>query len=219
MKTIEISSVAELNSFLKENRFWGNGKNFRIDTLHATCASSPRDYENLYGIYLTKPDHAWMGLWMGVTSRKNLKKRNLRYRRPDTKNGDHIGRLEIYSEKDDLKEYLCNTAFLYFFDPKKYADAETIDCSNLPPKEKIPFLKERGLKDASIEKNGIPNDTYLYPSDKKAIVTIDAWQIALVNFGTITPDIGIELGKNVIDALRARVTPTHIEVDDNYIKG
>lgn len=216
-KQIEIKTLNELNSFLEKTYFWANGKNIKIDHLHTTCAESPRKYENLCAIYLTKPNYAWMGVWMAVTSRNKLRKRNLRYIKPDSLQEDHIGSLEIFSEKEDLEDCFCEQAFLYFFDPEKYKEIRVIDCSNVPLIDKIAYLKSKGFEDASFERKGELYPTYKFPSNEKVIVLVDEWQVALVNIERIVPDIEVYLGRGIIRELQGRVIKASSAVDDNYI--
>ncbi len=217
IKRVNILTPTQLNSLLKENNFWTNGKNFRATCLHTTCAESTREYENLWGIYVTKPDYAWMAVWMAITSRKNLKKRHLRYIRPNTNKGDYIGNLEIYSKKESISNYLCEEAFIYLFNPIKYQGIKKIDCSKISSKKFISYIKNVGFENGFFDKEGKIYNTYKFSSPQKIIMILDEWQIALINFKRITPDIEVHLGKNVIIELSKRIKRIKDKVGDNYI--
>lgn len=186
METKKVKDIAELNSILEGIEYWANGKNFKVDHLHDTKASSRWELENIFGIYLTKPEYAWMALWMAVTSRKNLKKRHLRYFVPKTSQGDFIGKIEIFSEGDNVADFFCEKAYLYLFDKKKYEDIPTKNYSQNNKKE-------------------------------KCIVSIDDWQICLVNFNEVKPNLEIEIGPEIIKELMKRVSITKNEIGRNYL--
>ncbi|MBI2637652.1 MAG: hypothetical protein HYW88_02010, partial [Candidatus Sungbacteria bacterium] len=79
MEKRTLDSVVALNELLHHNNYFANGKNFPVTHLYETSANSRWPYENIWGIYLTKPHYAWMALWMSITSRTRLKKRQVKY--------------------------------------------------------------------------------------------------------------------------------------------
>ncbi len=210
MESIKVSTTSELNKFFNNNRFYVNGKNIKVDHLHETTANSRWEYENLWGIYLTNTDHAWMGLWMAATSRGKVRKRQIRYISP--KEDDFIGRIEIYNPDHlKLEDALCDEAYLYLFDLSKYEGIETLDLAR-----NFNLLKDSFRKD-EIEKRGVIQNYFLPNFEHRAVVIVDDWQIALINFKKIVPDIELILTKDLIKELSQKVTFTDIEIGQNYI--
>ncbi len=219
MRTItrRIASLVELNRELGRNKMWANGKNIRVDHLHTTCAESPRDYENIAGVYVTRPEYAWMGAWMAVTSRSNLQKRHLRYCPPLTDYGDHLGKVQIYSPQEEIDSLFCTEAYLYLFDPQRLWTDNKIDCSGLSAKYKTDFLQGRGFDPGIFERRGKQQPTFILPTGEQAVVTIDEWQVALVNFGRIIPDVELIIKAEAIAEMKARVERVGEPIGDKYL--
>jgi hypothetical protein len=212
MKSIEILNIAELNSFLHQNKDYANGKNIRVDHLYETTANSRWNYENLWGIYLTNSDYAWMALWMAMTSRGKIKKRQIRYIAPNRKN-DFIGSIEIYNPDHlKLEDIFSQEAYLYFFNVNSHPNIEVLDFTKDPNLFINRFILDQ------IEKRGITQDYYKPLFSGKVLVKIDDWQVALINYKKIIPTQEIILGKGLIKALSKRVVFTNKEIGQDYIK-
>ncbi|OGZ65760.1 MAG: hypothetical protein A2822_04435 [Candidatus Staskawiczbacteria bacterium RIFCSPHIGHO2_01_FULL_41_41] len=212
-----INSIEGLNGFLKNNRYWANGKSFPVDHLHATGAQSRWEYENVYGIYLTQPHFAWMAMWMGSTDRERVQKRNLTYVRPE--NGDWIGAIRIYSLDSGVKElYSKNGCFLYLFDPENYKEAQTIDLQKLSAQEKISYLLNNNFSRKEITRKGKSQSNIVSESLERTIIEIDSWQMTLVNVDVIRPDIEVHVESEVLKNLYGqRVLPANEISTENYI--
>ena len=214
-----LDSIDSLNTLLKTNTFPANGKNFQVDRLYATSAVSRWLYENIWGIYLAKPQFAWMALWMAVTSRARLKKRQIKYFFPDTANGDYIGRVEIFNPDNlELKDIVCEKAYLYLFEPKNFQNLRKIDVSlEKNGNKKAKILLGYGFKQKTVFKRGKNYNAYVYSANEKILVDIDDWQVAIVNIEEIEPSIEFTLSSNLIKELAGRIQWLKEEVGENYI--
>ena len=215
-----LDSIDSCNTLLKTNGFWANGKNFQVDILYATSASSRWPYENIWGIYLAKPHFAWMALWMAVTSRTRLKKRQIRYFFPDMANGDYIGQVGIFNpELLELKDIVCEKAYLYLFDQKYFPNLRKIDISGKEDEnKKAEALIKYGFEQKTVFRRGKNyNNAYVFSTSDPVIVDIDDWQIALVNIEEITPNIEITITNKLITELSGRIQWLNEEVGENYI--
>lgn len=217
MTTIKINSLSELDRELGYRKMWGNGKNLRVDHLHTTCAESPRDYENVAGIYLTRPEYSWMAAWMAVTSRANLQKRNLRYCPPAAGSGDNLGRIQIYSLEEDIEQFFCPKAYLYLFDPLRLKTDNLIDCSGLSALYKTDFLQGNEFVPGIFKRRGKMLPTLRLTTGEKATVIIDEWQLVLVNFDRIVPDVELIIGSEAIVEMKQRVERIDKPVGEAYL--
>lgn len=111
MRKESVGTVQELGDILSRNTSFANGKNRPLDHLHATGACSRFVHENIYGIYFTNEDHAWMALWIAVTDRTKVRKRNITYVRPNE--NDAIGGVAVYSPDTSLDVFCDDGAFIY----------------------------------------------------------------------------------------------------------
>ena len=211
-----IHTPDELNALLAERRYCANGKNLPAEHLYETVAASRWPCENLLGVYLTNPDHAWMAVWMAVTKRDRLRKRQLRYLRPAVAAGEHIGRIEIYNPDHAAKaELFCERAFLYLFDPGRFADASVVDVSG--ERDKVAALERRGFRFQAVERRGWARNGYAPDSSLKQVVIVDAWQMAVVNYGSLVPDVRVTLAEDLISRLAERVTFCPDEIGEAYL--
>lgn len=219
MRTItrRLASLTELNRELGRNTMWANGKNIRVDHLHTTCAESPRDFENIAGVYVTRSEYAWMGAWMAVTSRANLQKRHLRYCPPQAGSGDNLGKVQIYAPDEQIDSLFCSEAYLYLFDQQRLWTDNKIDCSSLSAEHKTDFLQGRGFARGFFERKGKQQPTFTLPTGEQAVVTIDEWQVALVNFGRIIPDVELIIKAEAIAEMKARVELVAEPIGDGYL--
>lgn len=62
MESVQPKTIEDLSKILERNNLYANGKNIPIEFLYETVARSRWDRENIWGIYLTQPSYAWMGL-------------------------------------------------------------------------------------------------------------------------------------------------------------
>ncbi|MBI5732883.1 hypothetical protein HY967_02920 [Candidatus Jorgensenbacteria bacterium] len=218
MKTQYIDSLESLNEVLKRNLCFANGKNFKIEHLYATSANSRWPHENLWGIYLAKPWYTWMAVWMAITSRSLLKKRQIQYVSPKIAEGDHIGHITLYNPENlSIKEMLCNEAYLYLFE----IDWENIEILNIShaitAEIKQRVLLKNGFEEKTIFKRKKEYHALVALTKEKLVVNVDEWQIALINIETIVPTTEVILGKEVIEALASRITWSKEEIGENYI--
>lgn len=217
MKTTSIGSLESINSKLAAERKWANGKNFPVDHLHATIAGSRWDYENIFGIYLTNESHAWMALWMAVSNRNTLRKRQLSYRRP-TQGNDSLGSVEIYS-KTPATELTCDTGYVYLFDPAIYrADRQIVNISEVPKSRKAAALVENGFEWQTIERRGKGMPALVDLSNDPRVVIVDDWQVALTNTANVIPDEELIIERPAIEQLAGRIALTQIEIGEDYLR-
>jgi len=210
MESRIITDVTELNKFLEEKKFYANGKNNRVDHLHETTAGSRWPLENIRGIYLAKPDFAWMAVWMAVVSRKRFRKRQICYF-PPAAGGKPLGGIGIYDPvRVGLSGSLCGEAYLYFFDLEPLSGVRTID----PRKDKNIFDKEFRI----IPSDGTGAGFFYKPVfAERSIVIVDEWQVALVNFGKIVPVLEMVLSEEFISELGKWVRSVPDEIGKDYI--
>lgn len=201
--TQTIETISCLDALLCDNRFFANGKNRPLDHLYATGASSRWSYENIYGIYLTNPDHAWMALWMAVTDRTRAKKRNLTYIRPDPARGDHIGKLAVYDPSSVSLDVFCDSgAYLYLVDPARFSAARHIDMRSVPTAEKEARIQDEGFVLCDWERRGEARRNYFPTTEEPMQIDVDSWQVALVNVGMIVPDIRVFIAPALVEKLK-----------------
>ncbi len=208
MEKIAVNTIDDLDGILRNNTCWANGKNYKIDDLHSTGANSRWLYENIWGIYLTDASHAWMALWMAVTDRIKIKKRDITYVRPRS---DSIGRIAVFAE--GREGLFVDEAYLYFFRPRQCRE---IDLRKIQD-NKLQKLLELGFVEKEIRKNGRLQKNYFPPDSKPCIVRVDSWQIALVNCQKIRPDIELVVKNNLILELSSRVSFSEGPSTENYI--
>lgn len=208
MKNITITNLSDLNNLFSKNVYYANGKNFRIDYLYPTCANSRWNYENIYGIYLAKPQYTWMAFWMAITSRQKIRKRQIKYVHP--KENDSIGSITINNPDDILlEEILCNEAYLYLFDINKDMGVLNLDQNDLILKTKFQWSK------ITMGENIKAGYKPLFK--EPTLVDVDCWQIALTNYDKCIPIKEIILNKQLIEELKDRITFVKEEVGENYI--
>lgn len=216
MRSLSIETVESLNQAFRENPGWANGKNFPVDHLHATVAESRWEYENIHGIYLTNEPHAWMALWMAVTNRNILRKRHIGYMRP-TEADDSLGRIKLFTQTPAV-DNLCQSAYVYIFNPSTFQDRETVDVSAVPKEDKVPLLLENGFERQEVERRGKLYDGLVDITGKSRVIHVDEWQIALTNSPDIIPDTELAVRQNAIKQLAGRIAVSHIEIGEDYIQ-
>lgn len=218
MERVSVNTLPSLNLLLADNRFLANGKNFPIDRLYATSASSRWSYENLWGIYLAKPEFAWMAVWMAATSRSRIQKRQIRYVCPSTEQGDHVGRIEVYSPLPFAPRYfLLDRAYLYLLDPADLSDLSYLTIAEKEGPAKIAALERQGFRWESVRRRGKQYRALVAASIGPAVIDIDRWQVAIVRKATIVPAIEVSIGSAVISELAVRISRSSQEVGENYI--
>lgn len=214
---IIIQTESDLQRLLSLNRAYANGKNHRVDHLYATAAQSRFPTENIYGIYLARPTHVWMAVWMAITDRVKIKKRRLRYITPRAP--DHIGALCVGGVTTfvDPRDWLCTEAYLYLFGPARLP-SEQRDHQDQTETTLLATLASRGYRWQDIERNGSIRRALVPPPGEPAqIIGIDRWQVVVVNTPTIVPTIEIVLTTSVIDALAKRIIPQREIVGRDYL--
>ncbi len=217
MKSASVTSIESLNGKLAYGKKWANGKNFPVDHLHATIAESRWDPENIFGIYLTNESYAWMALWMAISNRSTLRKRQIGYQRPD-QNDDHIGSVEIFTEMA-ATEVVGEKGYVYLFDPIVCsAGRQIVDITELPKDQKTASLINNGFEWQQIERRGREVSGLIDLTLEPRVVLIDAWQLALTNTVSIIPDEELIIEKPVIEQLVGRIALTRIEIGEDYIR-
>jgi hypothetical protein len=218
MKRVILDSLPLCNEFLKANKCFANGKNFPVTHLYATAAQSRWCYENLWGIYLTKPQYTWMALWMAATSRSHLKKRQIQYHRPQREVGDYVGHITIYSPDVNPVDFLCDQAYVYLFDLQAFENLSLLDISSIRQSSNPEhFLNSHGFARRIVERRSRIYDAWLHNSQEPLLVDVDEWQVACINREQIAPSTEIVLTKNLISQLESRVKLFSGEVGENYI--
>ncbi|HEU0050857.1 MAG TPA: hypothetical protein VFQ60_02250 [Patescibacteria group bacterium] len=220
MKQERLDRLDQLSVFLRENeRYAANGKNFSVDHLYATAAKSRFEYENLLGIYLTHPAYTWMAVWMAVTNRQILRKRQLEYYRPNHRLGDMIGKLGLFLHGQTKVpcDALVSTAYIYLFDLDAVGPMLVTDLRLLPSKEKMQALQRLGFSwQLFYRRNRVIRA--LAPVDtERGYVLIDEWQLAVVNVPYLMPAIELVLTEPLIRELRERVLCIPHEPGEDYI--
>lgn len=215
-----VRTESELNDFLGNNKYWANGKNFRVDHLHATGAISRWEYENIYGIYLTHPEYAWMAVWMAIVDRNKFRKRNITYFKPSG-SGDLIGSISIFLENGKTLPdpiYSDKGAFIYFEDPAKHDALDLIDISNVDKTSKLLELSKYGFVQKTINRRGSIQQNYFLPSGHQALVNIDDWQIALVGVNRLVPCLELQIPKPLLnEIISKRVSQAPQLSSEDYI--
>lgn len=216
MKTISIETAAELNGALIDNKYWANGKNFSVDHLHSTISKSRWEYENIHGIYLTNENYAWMGLWMAVSNRNALRKRHISYIKPDLPT-DALGSIELFTDLEP-QAALCEEAYLYLVDPIELHDAEVVDIRAVAKPNKVESLLGHGFERQEVMRKGGLQAGVVDVTEKKRVVLVDEWQVALTNTPDIIPDTELAIRRSAIAELVGRVSVTSLEVGEDYIR-
>ncbi|PJA45055.1 hypothetical protein CO174_05215 [Candidatus Uhrbacteria bacterium CG_4_9_14_3_um_filter_50_9] len=218
MQHIQVESTRKLQVLLAKNTFFANGKNSPIDHLYATAATSRFEVENLFGIYLTKPDFAWMAIWMAVTDRTKLRKRQLSYHVP--KEEDWIGALEIggLDSVNEIRPLLGTSAHVYLFNPSELPTPATDLTSFVSEQAAIAHLVQHGYTWKQIRRRGEERRALMPPEDgSRSLINIDAWQVALVGQERLVPTIDLVLTKSLIDELSSRVQIKKTVPGRNYL--
>lgn len=220
VEKIFVDSIKECNALLKDNSFWANGKNFHVEHLYPTAASSRWPSENLWGIYLAKPRFAWMALWMAITDRKKIKKRQIKYFPPKIFGDDCAGKIAVFNpENIGLNDILCRNARLYLFNPAPFNELPKIYLSKTDDEDtKMDTLTGCGFVYRMVVCRGKIYQAYIKEGKEKMIVDVDRWQIALLNAGDLMPDKEVILGENLIKELGKRIRWLKAPVDRNYLK-
>ncbi len=208
METTTVTNLDDINHILSQNSYHANGKNFKIDYLYQTVANSRWNYENIFGIYLAKPEYAWMAFWMAITSREMVRKRQIQYISPRGK--DSVGNIVIYNPENlSLDDMLCEKAYLYLFDID--TNIEVLDLTTCNSVLQAMFVWSK------IERGDVIKTGYKPLFRNKTLVDIDRWQVALVNYEKYTPIKEIILSKKLIKELKHRIIFTQKEIGKNYI--
>ncbi len=215
MERIYVKNLAELNDILSEGRYYANGKNIPVDHLYATAANSRWKYENIWGIYLTNEYYSWMALWMAVTSRDKIRKRQIRYIAPKKEGGDFIGTIEIYNPDDIThQDIFCDNAYLYLFSKDRFLNMAKIDLRNSP--NGADLFSQR-FQSKEVAKSGELRECYVSRSTEPIMTLIDNWQVACINIDQLVPDKELILTKELIDTLSRQVSHTDKEIGQDYI--
>lgn len=223
MKEQTVQTEIELNDFLKDNHFWANGKSFRVDHLHATGAQSRWDYENIYGIYLTNPEHAWMAVYMALIDRNKFRKRAITYFRPQEESQDYLGRIAIFQESDDqiTSDQVVSPegAFIYLEDPLKHDELDCIDVSEVAKDAKLTELVKQGFGLKTFRRRGILQQNYFLSNNRQALVNIDEWQVALTGVENIFPSVELHIPPSLaLELADRRISQAAGLSPENYIQ-
>jgi hypothetical protein len=216
---IVLNSIEECNGLLKKNSMFANGKNIRVTSLYETSAKSRWDYENLWGIYLAKPEFAWMALWIAITSRTSLRKRQIKYIPPQTEKGDYIGKISIYNpENIELEKIFSREAYIYLFNNKQFLNFSLFDISDANKEEKGPEIFRNGFVRDTVIRRGREYKTIVKHQAVPTLVDIDEWQVAVIGIPEIVPDIEVVITAELIKELESRITWSPAEVGEEYIE-
>ncbi|MFA5186175.1 MAG: hypothetical protein WC551_06825 [Patescibacteria group bacterium] len=216
----KVASLDGLNGLLRGNLLYANGKNFRVDHLHATAAESRFEYENLFGIYLTEPAHAWMAVWMAAANREVLKKRQLEYYRPAADSKDRIGRLGVHlPDTDHLPgNVLVERAYVYFFDLAAMDELYFTEVNWCEGKQRMTILQGYGFDPKSLELRGRNVTAWVPDHERPMAIKLDAWQVAVVNVPRLVPTVEAELQPSLMSELRERIFLLDHEPGENYLR-
>lgn len=198
---MQIARIQDLDSLLPRNRCYVAGCNFHKEDLRASFVAARPTHENLYGIYLSKPEGAWSAIWRAVLVPEALGERRIEYFPPDAKQGDLVGRIGIRSPIEE-KISLASPAYLYFydFDPKGVDGLTMVDLSQWCPNGKHKSLE--GLGFVRRERDGRIVLTVDY--DHPMLVKVDEWQYVAVNLD-LRPTVLAELTTSFVEELSRRV--------------
>lgn len=215
-----LDCIESCNQLLKANTFFANGKNFRVGHLYNSCAASRLPHENLFGVYLAKPQFAWMALWLAVTSRAHLRKRQVNYFRPHYDCGDWVGRAGIFNpRKLPVAAVLCQQAYLYLFDPSNFRHFPRLDLSGIiSAKDKEASLAHNGFRKDTMVRDDESYATFIPLFTEGMIVDIDEWQVALISAPQVIPDAEFVISTNTIRQLSERVIWQETDWCGHYIR-
>jgi len=220
MKRVLIDSFESCQRLLEMNRCFANGKNIQVDLLYATSANSRWPYENIWGVYLAKPQFAWMALWMAVTSRSRLQKRQVRYFIPKTAEGDYIGKIAIYNPQNlSRQEVVQEKAYLYLFDPVSFQGLPRLDISDQPKSAKKTALIRSGFEQKIVKRREKTYSALVNSSGSSLLVDIDEWQVAIVGPEEVVPSIEVVLDRELTRQLVKRIQWSDEEIGEDYIVG
>lgn len=216
----KVASLDGLNCLLRGNLLYANGKNFRVDHLHATAAESRFAYENLLGIYLTDPKHAWMAVWMAVANREVLKKRQLEYCRPAADSKDRIGRLSIHLPgADHLPEnVLVEKAYVNFFDLTAMDGLYFTEVNWCAGRQRLTILQGLDFDPKPLELRGRTVTAWAPDHERPMAIKLDAWQVVVVNVPRLIPTVEAELQPSLISELRERTFLINHEPGEDYLR-
>lgn len=215
MNRVSVTSLGQLHEQIFSGAGWTNGKNFPVDHLHATVAQSRWAYENIHGIYVANETHDWMAVWMAVSKRETLRKRQLRYIAPTA--AHILGGLEVFTSID-ISNCLNNRGYLYSFQPDDYLETgQAVDISEVPKPEKTGALLQSGFEWSEIERRGEQRKALVDTTGEPRIVRVDEWQIALTNRNRILPETEIIIEESAIRQLLGYVALSSAEVGEDYI--
>lgn len=216
MKHETASCEQDLQDLLTSNRAYANGKNSPVTHLYATVATSRFDIENIFGIYLTRPAFAWMALWMAVTDRTVLRKRQLAYRSPQ--GGDSIGSIVIGGTHVSQGQLLRSQAFLYLFEPDVLPTAEVDFFPGTNDEQVRTELLARGYTWKQIERRGESRRALVFPQEQRpSTIGLDAWQVVCVGVDQLVPTTQVTLTSPLIAALYDRVQTQRHLPDREYL--
>lgn len=213
-----LNSLESCNDFLRDNIMFSNGKNFRLKFLYATSAKSRWDYENLWGIYLAKPGFSWMALWIAVTSRTAIKKRQIKYLAPKIGEGDHVGSVAIYNpENIGLDKIFLDEAYLYLFDPDNFLAFPRLDILSINKAEKGSEILQNGFQRVTIDRRGKKYSTIARQQESPLFVDIDEWQVAVVGVPEMVPSTEVIITGELIKEMASRIIWSAEEIGEEYI--
>lgn len=218
MKILHLDSLGDLNVLLANNCIPANGKNMAVDQLYPTAASSRWPHENIWGVYLAKPTHAWMAVWMAVTSRQCLRKRQLGYIRPEPKRGDHVGRVVVYNPQHEMiPDLLAGEPHLYLFDPEPLSHLPRAQLVWPDPQLRGSTLQLLGFRWQEIHRRGRTYRALVHPHIRPMVVDLDEWQIAVAGEMVLIPTVDIVLSPKLVLELSQRIISSDREIGADYI--
>jgi len=161
-----------------------------------------------------------MALWLAITSRAHLRKRQVNYIRPDLTGGDCVGRAAIFNPQElPVEAVFCQKAYLYLFDPGTIMELPRLDISGIESSEdKEAALVRNGFRKEAVLCSGERYATFTPSFTEGLLVDIDEWQVAVINVKEMIPDAEIVLQDSTIQQLGDRVTWLDTDIGVKYIQ-
>ena len=220
MRQVQLATMEDLNRWLAATTCYANGKNIPVDHLYPTVAQSRFDYENVLGVYLTKPRFSWMALWMALLNRKALRKRQIEYYPPDLATGDAIGSIGVHLPDPTAvidEQLFVERAYVHLFSLIRLDIDHLVDLVGVPTHQKVAVLQERGFHWGTHRRRGYEHRALLAPLPQPILIDVDEWQVVLCQLPRVLVDVQLVIEPALVKALAARVKRISHAPSEAYI--